>query len=213
MRVLLEGDQPMSAWDPSDPDRLIYPYLELFAAISTLRPPGRALVIGEAGGSLSRWLVQRGWSVDGVELERAVLRLSRRWLGADPRVRTHVADGRAWLERRGGPWDLIALDACTADYIPPRLLTVEWFTTVRDALAPGGIAAQNAWSRAPRADDELATWRAVWPRSWIVDAPDAPGENRLLFAGPEVAPALDGLRVRPLPADVGSARTDAMLRP
>lgn len=198
----------MSAWDPSDPERLVFAYQRLLAAAADLRAPGRALEIGTAGGTFLRWLHRNGWTTDGVELHREVVRLSARWLGMDLPV--HVADGRAWLASREGPWDLIVLDACSEAYIPPALATVEWYALVRSRLAPGGVVVQNAWAGAPRADDELATWRAAFGHGWILDDPtETATDNRALLAvdGPAPEPP-PGLRLREIPAGVGTARHD-----
>jgi spermidine synthase len=225
LRVLEEDGKAMSAIVRDDPEVLVYPYLEMLAAVAG--PPGRALVIGVGGGALSRWLARAGFTVTGVELNRGAIRLARRWLALDDSVRIVVAEGRSWLERHDGPWDLVVLDASSEDYIPPGLLSVEWFTRVSSVLAPGGRAVMNSWANAPRADDELATWRAGFPDAtrYLVDAPDAPFENRVLVAlreGPLVPAPLDGafaLRVRPLPSrgqvrrDVAPAGTTTVVRP
>lgn len=210
VRVIDEDGQPMSAWDPSDPERLIYPYQHLLAAASALRAPGRALVVGVAGGTFLRWLARAGWNAEGVEINRRILALSERWLGLDPSLPIHVADGRAWLDRNDGPWDLIVLDACSEHYIPPSLATLEWYTRVRAVLAPGGVVVQNAWARAPRADDELATWRAAFGDGWILDDPsETATENRALLHVDGPDPRIAGpLRLVPMPATTGTVRSD-----
>ncbi len=199
LRVLEEDGQPMSAIDRDHPDVLVYPYLKMLAA--TAGPPGRALVVGVGGGVLSRWLSRRGFEVTGVELNRTAIRLGRRWLGLDDSVQVVIAEGRSWLDDHDGPWDLVVLDASSESYIPPGLLSVECFARVAAVLAPGGRAVMNSWAGAPRADDELATWRAGFPDAsrFVVDAPEAPYDNRVLVA------LLDGSPLTPTPVEDGPA--------
>ena len=179
--VLLEDGQIHSAYDPAQPTRLVYDYLEVMADVVSVRPSGgRALVVGLGGGSIGRWLLDAGYAVDGVDINPHVIRLSREHLALDPRISVHIGDGRAFVEEAPGKWDVIVLDAQSEDYVPPHLLTEEWFASVRSRLTPGGWALMNSWQHAPRGPDELATWASVFPESWIVTRRNSPWDNRIL---------------------------------
>src|SRR5262249_35919183 len=52
-------------------------------------------------------------------------------------------DGRVFLHRNAELYDLILLDAYRGGYVPFHLLTREFYTLVRQRLAPGGAAAFN----------------------------------------------------------------------
>ncbi|MBP7707493.1 MAG: hypothetical protein KA243_09635 [Candidatus Aminicenantes bacterium] len=109
---------------------------------------GRVLLIGgAAGGAVEEILKYPGATVDGVELDPAVIRLSRRHLPAaavaaldGPRVRLFARDGRSFLERAAGPYDavLVALPDPATTQIN-RYYTREFFAAVRAKLVPGGV--------------------------------------------------------------------------
>jgi hypothetical protein len=136
--------------------------------------PSRILVIGNAGGSTARALaaVYPGASIDGVELDPVVTELARTYMGMDsiPGLHVFTADGRAFLSGTTQRYDLIVVDAYRQTYIPFQLATEEFFTDVRDHLAPGGAVALNV-ERVPD-DDSLVravsgTVAAVFPQVWV----------------------------------------------
>lgn len=138
------------------------------------RAPHRILVIGNAGGTTARALasVYPGASIDGVELDPVVTELARTYMGMNdiPGLHVYAADGRAFLRDTTRRYDLIVLDAYRQTYIPFQLATQEFFTAVRDHLAPGGAVALNV-ERVP-GDDSLAraisgTVAAVFPQVWV----------------------------------------------
>ena len=183
LRVLVEDGQIHSGFDPEAPERLVFPYLRMLAAGVAVReaPAGRALVIGVGGGAFSSWLARSGWTVTGVDVNRVAVALGRRFLGMDPSVEVVIGDGRRFLDRATGPWDLVVLDASTEDYVPPQLRSVECFQRVEAVLASGGVALMNSWWGAPRADDELAAWREVFPSAWTLTLHGTLFENRVLL--------------------------------
>ena len=58
-------------------------------------------------------------------------------------MRYHEGDGRVFLNRRKDTYDLILVDAFHGGYVPFHLLTREFYTLVKQRLAPGGAAAFN----------------------------------------------------------------------
>ena len=60
-----------------------------------------------------------------------------------PRVRYLEGDGRVFLNRHKETYDLILVDAFHGGYVPFHLLTREFYTLVKQRLAPGGAAAFN----------------------------------------------------------------------
>src|SRR5262249_20029974 len=78
--------------------------------------PKRALVICFGTGQTASAVLEEGRErLDVVELEPAVLRMaplfhSTHGVLDDPRVHTHVMDGRAWLRRSGARYDVVTLE-------------------------------------------------------------------------------------------------------
>ena len=107
-------------------------------------------------------------------------------------MRTFAEDARPWLERSGGGYDAIMVDAYRQPYIPFYLTTREFFELTRERLAPGGIAIVNVGH--PEGSDELErvlgrTMAAAFPR--VLRYPIEPtntllvgGERRLLGRAP-----------------------------
>ena len=64
-------------------------------------------------------------------------------LPRDQRLRVASEDGRRWLARNDGRWDVIVIDAFYADSIPFHLATVEFLELARSRLSPGGVIVTN----------------------------------------------------------------------
>jgi len=114
--------------------------------------PGRVLVLGAGtGNDVAIALAHGAEAVDAVEIDPLLADLGRAHHPdgpyADPRVRVHITDGRAFLERDGESYDLIVyglVDSLTlhSSYASVRLesylFTREALEAARARLAPGG---------------------------------------------------------------------------
>ena len=134
--------------------------------------PRKILMIGGGlNGSLERALlhptVER---LEYVELDPAVLALAREHLGdvvttpeSDPRVELYNLDGRLFVKRSGGSYDVIAVnlpDPQTAQL--NRLYTLEFFRDASRRLSPGGILSfQVAGSENYVSEDQAAFLRCL----------------------------------------------------
>jgi len=142
-----EGIADQSLWYPHSV--LTGGYWDQFQVLPRLlvRPPRNALVLGNAGGTVSRALAHfyPGVRVDGVELDPLVTSAGRRFLGLRETngVRTITADARVFLASTHRRYDVIVVDAYRQPYIPFQLATEEFFRLVRDHLTPGGVVALN----------------------------------------------------------------------
>ena len=170
---LNEGIAQQSVWYPHTV--LTGGYWDLFDVMPALlgRPARRALVLGDAGGTIPRAYARYFPSlrVDGVELDPKVTDAARRFLGlgAIRTLHTVTDDARVFLERSTRRYDLVIVDAYHQPYIPFQLATKEFFQLVRRHLTPGGIVALNVAST-PH-DRGLtsgvgATLAVVFPQVW-----------------------------------------------
>jgi predicted membrane-bound spermidine synthase len=115
-----------------------------FAGRST--PPRRVAILGNAAGTTSRAYEQffPSTRVDGVEIDAELSEIGRRWFDMNnPRLHLYHEDARPFLRRIDARYDVISVDAYRQPYIPFYLTTVEFFETVRDRLAPGGVLIVN----------------------------------------------------------------------
>ena len=144
---LNEGVVDHSLWYPRSV--LTGGYWDLFLLLPPLldRPAKRMLVLGNAGGTVARSYGRfyPRTRIDGVELDAAVTRAGRRFLGLgdNPRLRVITADARPFLRATRRRYDLVVVDAYRQPYIPFYLATRAFFALVRHHLRPGGIVALN----------------------------------------------------------------------
>jgi hypothetical protein len=145
----------------------------MFLAVPPLlgRRARTVAALGNAGGTTARafgvfYPLAR---IDGVELDPAVTRVARRFLGLgdNPRLHVFTADARPFLRRTDRRYDLVLVDAYRPPYVPFYLATEEFFRLVRERLAPDGIVALNV-ATVP-GDDRLArgiesTLRSAFPQ-------------------------------------------------
>lgn len=106
----------------------------------------RVAILGNAAGTAARALghFYPQTRIDGVELDPAVTQAGRNLFDMQaPRLTTHADDARPWLRKNEGPFDAILIDAYRQPYIPFYLTTTEFFSLVRDRLAPGGVVVVN----------------------------------------------------------------------
>lgn len=152
VRILNFNSAPQSRMSLDDPLQGHFEYIEYLHLPWLWNDRIRTvLVIGLGGGSLPRTILARhpGVEVEVVELDPAVVETARRFfdLPESDRLRVVTSDGRQYLRRSTKKYDLVVLDAYTANRygsgIPYSLVTREFFQLVREHLADDGIFACN----------------------------------------------------------------------
>jgi spermidine synthase len=169
MSFQLKGyDYTESVANLADPDDLPVRYTQVMT-VGMLYPPEvkRVLMIGLGGGSISSYLgrFMPDVVIDTVEVDPEVITAAKKYFGmiGTPRVRYHEGDGRVFLNRNKESYDLILVDAFHGGYVPFHLLTKEFYTLVKQRLAPGGAAAFNVHDGTKLYASTLMTLRAVFP--------------------------------------------------
>lgn len=107
----------------------------------------RMLVIGLGAGSIPKRFLHDypQVMVESVELDPAVVEVARQYFAVTEgaRHRIIVQDGRQYVRRAEGTYDMILVDAYFADAIPFHLVTREFFQQMKTKLAPGGVVVAN----------------------------------------------------------------------
>lgn len=178
----VQGDRWLieSQLDLEQPDALSLSVFRSMRASLLLQPtPKRVLMVGLGGGQLSNFLFARlpGIEIDAVDIDPEVVRLARTYfeIPDDPRYRTHVGDGRLFVEQRGEPdTDLLILDAFRGTSVPYHLRTRQFHEACRARLRPGGALVANLHTHTSRYLDDRATFASVFEHDYgFVDERDA----------------------------------------
>lgn len=125
--------------------------------------PERALFIGAGAFGMPRNFSKR-WEtaqVDVAEIDPEVILVGRKFFRLDtaPHVRPVAADGRRFVRQQAsGTYDFIFGDAYNGvSYIPPHLVTSEFFGLVADRLKPDGVYMMNVISAVRGPGGELTS--------------------------------------------------------
>lgn len=149
-------------------------------------PPRSVAILGNAAGTTARAIGHYfpQTSVDAVEIDGSLTTVGRRLFDlGGPRLHVHTADARPWLSASTRKFDVIMVDAYRQPYIPFYLATREFFSLVRDHLAPGGLVVINVGH--PQQSDQLekvlsATMRAVFGASNVWRDPAEPTNSMVV---------------------------------
>jgi predicted membrane-bound spermidine synthase len=161
-------DYTESVTNLTDPDDLPVKYTQVMT-LGVAYPPQvkRVLMLGLGGGSiptyLGRFLPEA--TIETVEIDPGVLLAAKKFFGVveTERMRYHESDGRVFLNRHKDQYDLILVDAFQGGYVPFHLLTKEFYTLLKQRLAPGGAVAFNVHDGTKLYASTLVTLRAVFP--------------------------------------------------
>lgn len=144
------------------------------------------LMLGLGGGSAQR-AYQNYYpdvNIDTVELDPVVIAVAQQFFHVRPTARHRIirSDGRLYLRRTQKKYDVILMDAYTANrygsFIPYPLATREFFELAHGHLTDNGVIAYNVIGtmRGWRADILGAvykTMKSVFPNVYLFPAPDS----------------------------------------
>jgi len=190
-------------------------------------PPEKVLLIGLGPGVIATALADRGLQVDAVEIDAEVVRTARDYFGY--RGAAIVDDGRRFLQRSRGTWDVIIVDAFAGGSPPWQLYTQEAFALYRKHLNPGGVVVLNFIgshldpAQRPALEAVVSTAQQefgtvdVYPSPWESD--DYPTRNIFIAAAtapldagryeqgdPSTADTLSAAIARSRPIELGEGR-------
>jgi spermidine synthase len=167
----------------------IYPYTYYLEQASLNYNSGakKALVIGLGAAILPKRLKEYGLSGTVVEIDPQIARVAEKYFDFAPDVfKLAIEDGRTFLEHNNDLFDIVLLDAFSAENEPSHMFTVEAFEAVRRRLNTGGVLAVNLPGPAPgsAADAKVVTtiintMGAVFPRV-VAFVPPVPASGEII---------------------------------
>jgi len=125
---------------------IAYPnYMDL--ALAEKPDARRVLVLGLGAGAITKrwWRDYPGVTIDSVEIDPAVIDVSRRFFGLpeDARLRVFNEDARRFVQNSTDTYDIVIVDCYYADSLPFHLTTQEFLGEVKKRMAPDGVLAYN----------------------------------------------------------------------
>lgn len=166
-----------SAIDLSDGYTSVIAYPNYMDIALALKPDARrVLVLGLGGGAITKrwWRDYPGVTIDTVEIDPAVIDVSRRFFGLpeDSRLRVFNEDARRFVQDSKDTYDIVIVDCYYSDSLPFHLATQEFFSEVKKRMAPDGVLAYNVVGSVSGDGSKLfrSMYRTVgteWDRVWV----------------------------------------------
>jgi spermidine synthase len=149
-------------------DDLPIRYTRLMTLAAAYPPaPKKMLMIGLGGGSISTYLAHflPDATIETIEIDPAVIGAAKKYFGLreNSRMRFLAGDGRVMLKRSSEQYDVILVDAFRGGYVPFHLLTREFYTLLKQHIAPGGAVAFNVHDGTRLYNSTLRTLGSVFP--------------------------------------------------
>ena len=148
--------------------------------------PEEILILGMGTGTFAEQCRKYFPSAEicGVEIDEKITKLAEQYFDVPEEIRTVTGDGRAFLAFDRNLYDVIMVDAYQDITIPFQMSSAEFFGSVREHLAPGGVMVVNMNMRSA-SPDGINGWlsdtiASVFPYVLTADVPGS--TNRVLFA-------------------------------
>jgi predicted membrane-bound spermidine synthase len=178
-----KGAESASYADTGEPYRMQY-YAYYDMAVAMHGPVERALMIGGGTFSYPRLFVAAspGATIDAVEIDPALRDIGESFFGLrdDSRISIHLEDGRTFLNRASGPYDVVFVDAFKSEQtVPWQLTTREAWKRTYELLDDDGVLVMNVIGsptdeRAAFFGALFATIADVFPHTSAFAVQDAP---------------------------------------
>ena len=161
-----------------EPDELFFSYSGFYRLVDHFYPGNKnALLIGGGTYMLARDYIKRnpGNHMDVVEIDPDFTELSKKYfyLEDDPGITSIHEDGRTFLKRADGKYDIIFIDVFKSSASPPfQMTTVEAIRSASNMLNEKGVLMTNIYSAIQGDKGKFfraayATIKSVFPRVYV----------------------------------------------
>jgi spermidine synthase len=146
----------------------------------------RIAVLGLAAGTTARQasMVYPQAQVDGFEIDPKIIEVGKQFFGMDlPNLTVYAQDARWGIAHSNETYDMISVDAYRSPYIPPHLVTQEFFQLLSVKLNPDGFVVINVGRSSEDrtlVEAMCATMAVTFPQIFVMDIPDS--MNTIVFA-------------------------------
>ena len=175
-------------WNPESPDELISNYCKYTTLVlqCTDQYPRRVLFIGLGAGIIPRFIRKHfpATIIDVIEIDGEIPGIAEQYFAfkKDDNTNISIGDGRDFINRNKVKYDIIFIDAYSAENIPFQLTTEEFYRRILASLTPGGMMTANI-ANLGKPDfiaSELKTVQSVFPNLAVFVCPGL--TNYILFA-------------------------------
>jgi len=135
-------------------------------SLAYTKPINSIVQIGLGGGRTS-WYVHKHLPetlVTAVEIDPDVIALAKKYFGIkeENNFKIEASDGRLFLVKSKGGYDIIFIDAYRGPFVPFHLLTKEFYNLVKSKLKSGGVLIQNIEPSTMLFDSAIATIKSIF---------------------------------------------------
>jgi spermidine synthase len=176
-----------SSVDIKDPYKSKFNYPDYFHLSWIFKPDiRRVLIIGMGGGTASKKFYKDypNITVENVEIDPVVVEFAKKYFQVPEETRSQITveDGRVYLIRNQGPYDLVILDAFFGEAIPFHLMTTEFLQLIKERLTPDGTVAVNFLGALGGKPSRLfrsiyKTLNSIYPRVYVFPEDWEPGDD------------------------------------
>ena len=173
-----------SSMNVNDPLDLVIDYTEYFHLGMLFNPSAtNVLFVGGGGftGPKNFLALYPDTKIDVIEIDPDVINAAKTFfnLKEDPRLQIFIDDARKHLYTFDKKYDLIILDAYSANYVPYHLLTHEFYQIMEQRLEPEGVVVSNIIGSIEGKDSQLVrsvykTMKETFPVLYVFPTEDKP---------------------------------------
>jgi spermidine synthase len=136
----------------AEPDSLALAYTRAMMAFEFFLPkPRKIALLGLGGGSIAKWCYRHHprARITVVEINPHVIAVGKTFgiPKASQRFRILCEDGAKFVANAPDRFDVLLIDCCTSDYLPPELCSQEFFDHCKEALTDSSLMVVNLCSR------------------------------------------------------------------